>query len=203
MKGCEANDLVVREYLPQNSVHVDLLQPELMTPSDLLALFQRRGLGCLVSKSDPFHRLVDLYYDHLMPMPMRPASPDLTIVPSVQPIKPPAPEPQTVTPKLTMKRKAEEVQLDSLVIKHNPNWTTPGETVRTDERVLSVKKPKSFDTLGQNHVNHSRNSIITQACPTATTTATNGSNCTRVNSSPGTDSCKKRVKLKRDFTGLS
>ncbi|GAA37272.1 hypothetical protein CSKR_109716 [Clonorchis sinensis] len=200
MKGCEAADLVVREYLPQNSVHVDLLQPELMTPSDLLALFERRGLGCLVSKSDPFHRLVDLYYDHLMPMPMRPASPDLTTVPSVQHIKPVALEPHTVTPKSTMKRKAEEVQLDSLVIKHNPNWTTPGETVRSDERVLSVKKPKSFDTVGLNHVNHS---VTAQTCPTATKTATNGSNCIRVNSSPGTDSCKKRVKLKRDFTGLS
>ncbi|KAF7255114.1 hypothetical protein EG68_09446 [Paragonimus skrjabini miyazakii] len=143
----------VFENLKTNAIRVNLMQPETMSTSELLELFQVRGMGRLVSKSDSVYRLVELYYDHLMPMKSRAASPtpvNLTNNPDESKV-----DVNTRSPAASHKdsqaiKRKPEVRLEDIIITTDPKWTTPGcGPSPTEERVLSVKQPNTLIKIGE------------------------------------------------------
>ncbi|CAL8068493.1 unnamed protein product [Calicophoron daubneyi] len=216
------------EFLPRCKCTVDLLHPESLTIFQLKELFERRGLGFLISKDEPFHRVVDLYYDHLMPIPVRCASPTLGAS---------APKPSTTekvrlsttsctSPIRTVKRKA-DVRLEDIVITSDPNRLTPGvcepSSVYT-EHTLSVKLPSKSRKLvseglpdSPNVNDHHSNRIVSnqpnqasenhsQANPDSQAFIPNKLSTDSISvrrACTPVPSSKKRVKLRRDFATLS
>lgn len=199
------------EYLPKTKVYVDLLQPESMSRAQLLEVFSRRGFSSMVSSEDAFHRLVDLYYDHVMPMPQ---SAEQSVNASSPPehlngerrksmlssgIK------ETKQSSLPHMKKFPETRLEDLVITSDPRRFTPGYSIsETDraERVLTVRKPQGLNSDTQNTRMRETDSV-----PRSNKRIDSHSMSVRSNQIPRTtpDSepiPKKRVKLKRDFTNL-
>ncbi|VDP49697.1 unnamed protein product [Echinostoma caproni] len=159
-----------------------------MSRVQLLELLSRRGFDALASTDDPFHKLVDLYYHHIMPIPQHEETS----------------EKSSSSRELNGTTTPPETRLEDLVITSDPRRFTPGYSTSEanhTERVLTVRKPKGLTNGNPNHIQSS--------CSSTTEKEMSGTKCradTQYQSSADTaDSesvSKKRVQLKRDFTNL-
>ncbi|KAF8565294.1 hypothetical protein P879_10349 [Paragonimus westermani] len=193
----------VFENLKTNAVRVNLMQPEKMSASELLELFHVRGMGRLVSKSDSIYRLVELYYDHLMPMKCRAASPvpaNPTNSPDESKVNVHTQSPAASHKNIQATKRKSEVRLEDIIITTDPKWTTPGcGPPPTEERVLSVKQPNAVIKIGEKPLN-SKCDSNEHFCSDG---KVDGKHLFQTsNQQNSVTHGRKRIKLKRDFTAL-
>ncbi|THD20626.1 hypothetical protein D915_008591 [Fasciola hepatica] len=211
MKNVDLTDFAAPEYLPESKTYVDLLQPEGMSRAQILELFSRRGFASKVSPDDAFHLLVDLYYDHIMPMPQcsERSSNASSLSGNLQNGESKG---DTSFSKLNLTKRSvlpstkrlPETRLEDLVITSDPKRITPGYSTpeaNRAERVLTVRKPKGPDSRAL--------SIAQKTYSVAETNEQTNSHCHPLEADQTSRITfrselipKKRVKLKRDFTSL-